>query len=239
MSEHGECVTIAARFCGPPDSGNGGYSAGLLARSIAGPAEVTLRAPPPLDVQLELTHEPSGEVVLKQGTTVIAEATGRRFELELPAPVTFEEAERAQAGYPGFHSHPYPTCFVCGPAREPGDGLVLFPGPVAGRRVVAAPWVPAANLSQDGVHVDAPFVWAAVDCPSWFGFLAFEQPVGRTLLGRIAVDIARLPHVGERLVVLGWPLAVEGRRILCGSALFDERGQCLARARATWVVVKQ
>jgi len=36
-------VVIARRFCGPPDTGNGGYSAGLLAQSLRGPIEVTLR----------------------------------------------------------------------------------------------------------------------------------------------------------------------------------------------------
>jgi hypothetical protein len=41
-------VTIERRFRGPSESGQGGYSCGLLARAIDAPAaEVTLRAPPP------------------------------------------------------------------------------------------------------------------------------------------------------------------------------------------------
>jgi len=40
-------VTIERRFCGPPESGNGGYSCGLLAAHVGGPAEVTLRRSPP------------------------------------------------------------------------------------------------------------------------------------------------------------------------------------------------
>jgi hypothetical protein len=39
-----QTMTIARRFRGPPNSGNGGYVCGMLARHIAGAAEVTLRA---------------------------------------------------------------------------------------------------------------------------------------------------------------------------------------------------
>ena len=41
-------VVIEKRFCGPPNSGNGGYVCGLLAAHIEADAEVTLLAPPPL-----------------------------------------------------------------------------------------------------------------------------------------------------------------------------------------------
>ena len=40
---------IRKRFCGPPNSGNGGYVCGLLANALGEPAQVTLHAPPPLD----------------------------------------------------------------------------------------------------------------------------------------------------------------------------------------------
>ena len=42
-------LSIPARFNGPPASGNGGYSCGVLAACVAGPARVRLHAPPPLD----------------------------------------------------------------------------------------------------------------------------------------------------------------------------------------------
>jgi len=44
-----ERVTIDRRFRGPSDSGNGGYVCGVVAALVGGPAEVTLRSPPPLD----------------------------------------------------------------------------------------------------------------------------------------------------------------------------------------------
>ena len=46
-----ESFSFAARFNGPADSGNGGYCAGVIAGFVDGPAEVSLRAPVPLDTR--------------------------------------------------------------------------------------------------------------------------------------------------------------------------------------------
>ena len=48
-------MRIDRRFRGPPDSGNGGYFAGLLARELSGSeVVVTLKRPAPLDVDLRV-----------------------------------------------------------------------------------------------------------------------------------------------------------------------------------------
>ena len=48
-------ILIDSRFRGPDDSGNGGYSCGVIAREHGGAElEVTLRLPPPLDEWLRL-----------------------------------------------------------------------------------------------------------------------------------------------------------------------------------------
>ena len=52
-------VLIPRRFNGPPASANGGYTCGLIARYVGGPAAVSLRSPPPLDTALALTRAPS------------------------------------------------------------------------------------------------------------------------------------------------------------------------------------
>ena len=57
MSRHLDQVIIARRFRGPPDSGNGGYSCGLLARHFDGPVEVTLKAPPPVDTPMAIVGD--------------------------------------------------------------------------------------------------------------------------------------------------------------------------------------
>ena len=68
-------LVIASRFCGPPDSGNGGYVCGLIAGYLDGPAEVTLRKPPPLETASDLERDGDGSVRVRDGQTLIAEAT--------------------------------------------------------------------------------------------------------------------------------------------------------------------
>jgi len=47
-------LVIAPRFCGPPDSGNGGYMCGLIAARLAGQASLSVPIPAALRVQLVL-----------------------------------------------------------------------------------------------------------------------------------------------------------------------------------------
>src|SRR2546421_403113 len=129
-------MIIARRFRGPPDSGNGGYSSGLLGTQLEGPAEVTLRVPPPLDTELRVVRDGAG-ARLMAGETLVAEAVPAVVDLEPPAPVSFDEAVEASRGYPWFTTHPYPSCFVCGPKRDPGDALRIWPGAVKGRTISA------------------------------------------------------------------------------------------------------
>ena len=71
MTSQSDEVHIAHRFRGPPASGNGGYVVGLLAEWIDGPAEVTLLAPPPLDVPLHRRRDDL-DVMLFDATTNFA-----------------------------------------------------------------------------------------------------------------------------------------------------------------------
>ena len=86
------------------------------------------------------------------------------------------------ASYPGCGSHPFPTCFACGTDRAEGDGLRIFPGPVAdqdGATRVAATWTPHPSVAEDfHAYVDDhraprwPLTWAALDCiGGWAGDL--------------------------------------------------------------------
>jgi hypothetical protein len=232
-------LTIAAKYCGPPQSANGGYTAGLLAKLIEGPCSVTLRAPPPLERPLQLSRSDDGNLSLHDRKILLADARPTTLDLALPEPVTFEQAERASLSYPGSHPHPYPGCFVCGPERPHGDGLAIYPGPVEGRNVVASPWLPTRELCSDGNVVDDEFVWAALDCPSLFGYSMFVPEMPPVLLGRLAAEIKSRPAPDARYVVVGWNVGRENRRIECGSMLLDAtRGDCLAFALSTWVTLK-
>ena len=218
-----ELLTIEARFNGPDGSANGGYTCGRIAALLDGHAEITLRSPPPLEPLA--VERVEGDLRILDGDSLVAEATPGSVELELPAPPSWAEAEEASARYPGFDEHAFPRCFVCGPERNPGDGLRVFAGPLGDGRF-AATWI-ASEVSPE-------LVWAALDCP---GAIAVGFPDrGETLLGRFAVEIDELPVPGDRCVVLAWPLGEEGRKLYAGTALYREDGRRLAKARATWIV---
>lgn len=124
-------IIIDKRYCGPPNSGNGGYVCGRLARHIPGGAEVTLRAPSPLDKQLDVVATDDGLWELRDGATVVA--TGRPASVKLTRleKASFDEACAAEQLTPVKpHEHPLPNCFVRGPARSQGDGLRIFAGPL-------------------------------------------------------------------------------------------------------------
>jgi hypothetical protein len=219
-----EELVIDPRFNGPAGSANGGYTCGLVAGLLGGVAEVTLRSPPPLGRPLQV-EQVDDRVRVFDGERLVAEAVPTELELEIPEAPSYADATQASERYPGFGEHAFPTCFVCGPQRKPGDGLRIFAGPLADGRV-ASPWVVPDEI-------DSAFVWAALDCP---GAIAVGFPDrGETLLGRFAVRVDELPDSGERCVVVGWPLGEEGRKLYAGTALYGEGGRPLARARATWI----
>jgi hypothetical protein len=234
-----ETVTIASRFRGPPASANGGYVCGVVGERVhaAGAAvEATLRKPPPLDTPLAVEIE-GPRVRVRAGDVVIAEAVPAPLELAVPEPVGFEAAGEAARGYLGFERHPFPTCFVCGPEREAGDGLRIFPGAVTGRDVAASPWIPDPSLAGDDGLVRPEIVWAVLDCPSWFGFAAFESFEGAAVLGRLTARLEGRPRPGDRCVAMGWLVGRDGRKIHTASALHTEDGRLLGVARATWIAL--
>jgi hypothetical protein len=210
-------LTIAPQYNGPPDSANGGVTCGMLSQAT-GLAEVTLRQPPPLGVELRVE-----DGSLHDGDRLVASAAAGVVTVEPPAPVALSEAALATAGYGGWQDHPFPTCFVCGPQHP--DGLRLYPGAVR-PDVVAAPWIPADD--------DPVMVWAALDCP---GGWSFDLPGRPMVLGRMTCRIEALPKPGNDHVVLGWRVGAEGRKGFTGSALYTADGKVLAVAQATWITV--
>lgn len=218
-------IVIARRYNGPPDSGNGGYACGLLATTAGiADAEVTLRRPPPLDVPLRVEDGAAydGEHVV----ATVAPAAGGGSLVPPPFP-GYDAAHAARDRYLGLHGHPFPTCYVCGPARD--DGLGLHPGAI-GDGVVATSWTTPADVTDE-------VVWAALDCPGAWAFLQNESlPI---VLGRLAVTITAPPKPGEPHVVVGWQAAPrDGRKHHAGTALYDQGGTLLATGRATWIEVQ-
>ena len=227
-------IVIESQFRGPKNSSNGGYACGRIAEFIAGPARVRLHIPPPLDVRFEV-HDTNDGVRVMYDDVTVAEAWATEVDLEVPGPPSWDEAESASKGFAGFKSHRYRTCFVCGVDREPGDGMRVFAGPVAGRDLVACTWTPNALLSADGRRVRPFFVWSVLDCPGGFSFPHPEN--GTILLGELAVQLREPVTVGEPHVVIGWELDREGRKHHTGTALFSESGACRGVGRAIWFEV--
>ena len=229
-------IRIARRFCGPPDSGNGGYSAGTLASGLPGPCECTLRKPIPLERDLR-TEISDDSARLLDGAELIIEAVKTEIDAVQHAAPPFDQAERASATSPAFANHPFPTCFTCGPERKEGDGLRIFPGrlPDAGETgsVFAAPWTPHPSLTSGGIVVRPEFVWAAMDCPT--GFAAGFPWKGTLVTGRLALEQIVPVYPARPYVVMSWSTGSEGRKHHARAALYDSRGQLCAKARATWI----
>jgi hypothetical protein len=221
-------IVVGARFNGPPESGNGGYTCGLVA-AAAGRNEVTLRLPPPLDVPLRVE-----DGAVYDGDALVATVADSDATVEPPPFPGYDAARAAEARYAGLHDHPFPTCFVCGPRRS--DGLGLKPGPV-GSASVATTWTPHADLAGENGDVRDEYVWASLDCPgAWALVQTDEAPI---VLGRLAVRIlgpvvATRPHV-----VTGWQRAPrDGRKHYAGSAVYDAAGTLLATGVATWIAIQ-
>jgi hypothetical protein len=248
-------LLVPHRFCGPPTSGNGGWTCGALAahlheaacpedRSESWPTvEVTLRMPPPLDVPLPLERSEDG--VTSATSREGAVATGRVVADEpvvVPA-VDLAEARAAEAGFAGWHAHPFPTCFTCGTGREEGDGLRIFPGRLGGDGParVAAGWVPDPSLSEDyhaygcaDRRASLASTWAALDCPGgWAGDLA-ERP---SVLGRMTARVLSLPRIGEEHVVVGEARGVDGRKMFTAASLYAADGSLVGTAEHVWISI--
>jgi len=160
-------LTIPSRFNGPAGVGNGGYVCGRIAAYVDGPATVTLRRPPPLDTPMKVERDGDGSVRVRHGRTLIGEAApSPAGPVEIPATVSLADAGAAARGARYFTDPVFPDCFVCGMNRRPGDGLRIFPGPVAGLGLWAAPWTPDRSVADSGGRARAEVVWAALDCPS-------------------------------------------------------------------------
>jgi hypothetical protein len=217
-------LTIARRFRGPLDSANGGYAAGLLAGVLGGGVEVTLRLPPPLERPLAVREVAHG-LVLMDGDRVVAEARTADPDLTPPSAPRWDVAASLAPNEPeGWGSPAFAECFVCG-SRSDGSGLAIHARPVPGRALVAAAW--------RAREVAPEIVWAAIDCPG--AYAVGEPGRGEPLLARITARIDRLPEEGERCVVIGWSLGVEGRKLHAATALAGADGRPIAVSRQLWI----
>jgi hypothetical protein len=224
---------VPSRFCGPPQSGNGGWVSGhtaaLLGAEPAGAVTVRLRTPPPLDRELDVRTGDDRTLTVADGDHPVLEAAAAA-PLEprgIPEPVPFDDAQACGERYEGLQDHPFPTCFSCGTERDPADALCLRPGRAEGTANYACAWVPAEDVDHDTV-------WAALDCPGGWASGFAGRPM---VLGTMTAQVSALPTAGEPHVVMAWRRGGEGRKHLSATALYAADGRLLAQAEAVWIAI--
>jgi len=245
-------VSVSSRFNGPLASGQGGYSSGVLAECLEGPATVSLRRPIPLDEELAVRVESDGAESTSGGAApasgkIVARAFDAAGELvaeAVPAPplapwdappVSMEAAHRAKNLFAPVSDGTFDHCFVCG--RERPDGFGIFPGAVEGTDLVAAPWTPP-EWSADSAGVVLPeFVWAALDCPGYFAVHHADLTIA--FLARQGSAVHTPVRVGVEYVVVGRPLARDGRKGFAATAIVDADGAVLAQSEQLLIVPRE
>jgi hypothetical protein len=187
----------------------------------------------PLDTPLDVVQEDDGWVRVLDGEALVVEARpAPELDVEVPAPVSPEQARKAAARYRGSSDGVFSRCFVCGPARE--DAFGVFAGEVEGRQLVASPWTPPSWTADAAGSVLPEFVWAVLDCPTYFALYMRRaaderaRPANRAnrcagcgrrgARGDGVVDRHRGPETSRRI-----SRAVARRRASCGSACASDR----------------
>jgi len=234
-----ETLTIPAWFNGPPTSGNGGYTCGRVAELVgAEVTEVSLRSPPPLDTPLDVERDGDG-VTLRDGDTLVAEGKPSELLLDVPEAVPAAEVDAAQeAGRARWaEGHPFPTCVVCGPARE--DGFGITPVALPGRDgLFGAAWTPHESADDGSGRVRPELVWAALDCPTSAPVANFgEGPA--MVLASLTVRLGCRPRIGEPHTILSWALGEDGRKHWAAAALYDSKGFLTCASRALWIELRE
>ena len=237
-----DTISIADRFRGPPQSGNGGYVAGVAASLLNTDAavEVTLRSPIPLDSPMAV-HRDREITTIMHGETLIAEICEAELDLDIPEPPDWESTATAQPQSPslrpglnpmmptgtGFH----PICFCCGADHE--DGLKVYAAPVLAGEQVAAIWHSKAEWGESDGCLPDSFLWAALDCPGQFAFMAVDIMTG--MLGRMTGQVKQRVQADQQYLVTGWRMGIDGKKHYAGTAIFDRDENLLAAAKSVWI----
>ncbi|HEY2054249.1 MAG TPA: hypothetical protein VGH14_09975 [Solirubrobacterales bacterium] len=245
-------ITVPSRFNGPPASGQGGYSSGVLAEHLEGPAAVSLRRPIPLDEELEVRLENGdAEAIERGGEDGAARLVARAFDAAgelvaeaVPAPrlapwdappVGLRAAHRAKNRFVPPGEGFFDQCFVCGRSRA--DGFHLHPGPVAGTDLFASPWTPPKWSADSEGAVLPEHVCAALDCPGYFALHGTDRDVA--FLARQQSEVHTPVRVGGEYVVVGRPLERAGRKGFAATAILDADGEVLAQSEQLLIVPRE
>lgn len=231
IRQQDQTLVFEHRFQGLPEVAHGGYLAGLMANALgADGVKVKLRRPAATGRRLHLEPCEHG-AELRDGETVLAVATPAAPAIAMPPAVSAAEAEAASLRFLGREEHPVPGCLVCGTDRAGGDGLRIFPGPVAGRRLVAALWVPGAEHADADGTVPSELGSAALDCAQLWALIAHAPPGTRerAVTAELQLQLGAPLRAGLPHLVIGWPVERGRRAWIAGAAVLGPDGEtCMA-----------
>lgn len=215
-------VVIDRVFQGPDGIANGGYLAGRFGGP--GPTRVVLRGPVPVERPVEAVRTDLG-LTLVDGATTLMSAS--RCELTDPVERTMSSFDVDRLPGPAdLDAHPFPSCFVCGPANAAGLRIV-FKRTSGG--VAANFTLPRTGSGQPAAHVS---VAGALDCSSgWASYAPGEAGV----LGTFDFAVLGSPTPGELLTVVAERGERDGRKRFARSSVFDSTGGLVGSASATWI----
>ena len=236
-------IWLDRRFQGPTGSGQGGWTAHLLAERIDHPVTMAIKAPVPLETELDVMHDVQNErwlLVDHSGehaqTVMVAEPWEATFaDTE---PVSIERAREARGRHGTlFDEHPVPFCFSCGLQH---DSMRVHAGPLAddpqGR--FATDWTPPAWAVRSDGTVDPGTVWAAIDCTAAF-YVCHSRETRTALTVQYAVDQLQPLDPETTYALVGWSgdhsTEWDGRKRHGASAAFAPDGTCVARSVSFWL----
>ena len=147
----------------------------------------------------------------------------------MPPAVRFEEARHAAEHYDGSGYDLLSQCYVCGPDRD--DTFAVHTAPVRGRAVVASTWTPPCWAAGRGGVVHDEHVWAALDCPTYFGAY-FAERKAMAMLAQMQARVDAPIVADTEYAVMAWPMETDGRKRWAGSAIVSPDGEVLAVAKA-------
>ena len=236
-----DTFTIPKQFCGPPSSSNGGYFCGVVASFFDYAVEVRLKSPPPLDTPMQIRRDESLSQVFADDTLV---AQVRRLEEPLePAPFLPVESAKlcSEIGLEGsLINHPFPTCFVCGPQRDDGEGMRIFTGPGQDTKLYAARWHTHRAWSSNGVDIDPKYIWSALDCPSSGPAFATSVQAESDIayvLGTLSLKVSEKPKVNENYSIVCATDEKHERLYRTRVSLYADDATLLATGAAVWIQV--
>lgn len=210
-------VTIDRRFEGPEGIANGGYLAGLVGGR--GPARVVLSHPTPIAASLQLRFD-GHTATLSDGRRDLVTASPTRVPPAVRWAGSAADLDRLPIPE-GLDAHPFPRCFVCGPANAEGLGLTF-------KRLDGAIGAVFRPTETDPVVS----ITGALDCASgWASYAPGEAGV----LGTIEFAVVADAISSDQLIVIAEPGDHIGRTRTARSSVFSAAGDLVGTASTVWI----